>query len=244
MLFTDMGCASFALDLEGHGRSGGLKGYIPDINAVAQDCYEYFMSVKQSQAFAGIPCFLYGESMGGAICLLLHFIDPGAWNGAILVAPMCKISDKMRPPWPVAQILQFLAKFFPTWAVVPAEDLVDKSIKDPVKREIGRNNPLRYAGKPRLGTILALLKTTAYLEEHLHDVDIPFLALHGNADVVTDPSVTQSLYECSKSNDKTIRIYEGMMHSLLQGEYDDNVSIILGDISSWLDIHINGNPCQ
>lgn len=238
MFFTDMGCASFALDLEGHGRSGGLKGYIPDIDAVTQDCHSYFTSIKCKQEFTDLPCFLYGESMGGAICLLLHFKAPKAWNGAMLAAPMCKISDKMRPPWPVAEILTFLAKWAPTWPVVPTKDLVDKSIKDPIKRELGRNNPQRYAGKPRLGSTLALLKTTAYVEEHLQDVDMPFLVIHGDADVVTDPSVSQALFDNAISSDKTIKIYKGMMHSLLQGEYDDNVSIILADISVWLDNHI------
>lgn len=35
--------------------------------------------------------FLYGESMGGAVALLLHKKDPAFWNGAVLVAPMCKV---------------------------------------------------------------------------------------------------------------------------------------------------------
>lgn len=35
--------------------------------------------------------FLYGESMGGAVALLLHKKDPTFWNGAVLVAPMCKV---------------------------------------------------------------------------------------------------------------------------------------------------------
>ena len=35
--------------------------------------------------------FLYGESMGGAVALLLHRKDPTFWDGAVLVAPMCKV---------------------------------------------------------------------------------------------------------------------------------------------------------
>lgn len=239
ILFTQIGCAAFALDLQGHGRSEGLQGYVPDLDLVAQDCYSFFTSIKERQEFKHLPCFLYGESMGGAISLLLHLKDRTAWDGAILVAPMCKISDKMKPPWPLPEVLLFLAGWVPTWAIVPTKDLVDKSIKDPVKRELGRNNPRRYAGKPRLGTVAALLKTTAFLEEHLQDVEFPFLVIHGDADVVTDPSVSKALYEKAKSQKKTIKIYEGMQHSLLQGEYDDNVSIILADISAWLDERIS-----
>jgi acylglycerol lipase len=92
----------------------------------------------------------------------------------------------------------------------------------------------RYAGKPRLGTVIELLRVTASLEKRLKDVNLPFLVLHGDADVVTEPAVSSFLYESAKSEDKTIRIYEGMLHSLIQGEPDDNVAIILEDISSWL----------
>jgi acylglycerol lipase len=30
--------------------------------------------------------------MGGAVALLLHRKDPAFWDGAVLVAPMCKVS--------------------------------------------------------------------------------------------------------------------------------------------------------
>jgi acylglycerol lipase len=29
--------------------------------------------------------------MGGAVALKVHFKQPNEWNGAILVAPMCKV---------------------------------------------------------------------------------------------------------------------------------------------------------
>lgn len=35
--------------------------------------------------------FLCGESMGGAVALLLHKKEPSFYNGAVLVAPMCKV---------------------------------------------------------------------------------------------------------------------------------------------------------
>lgn len=38
-----------------------------------------------------LPSFLFGQSMGGAVALKVHLKQPDAWNGAILVAPMCKV---------------------------------------------------------------------------------------------------------------------------------------------------------
>ncbi|CAM6096587.1 unnamed protein product [Calypogeia fissa] len=130
-----MGYAAVAVDLQGHSRSDGLKGYLPDVDGATQDCSDFFNSVSELEEISGIPTFLFGESLEGAICLLIHFGELKQWNGAILAAAMCKISDNMRPPWPVQQILMFLAYLLPTWAIVPNTDYLDKSMKDPVKRD-------------------------------------------------------------------------------------------------------------
>ncbi|CAM6088392.1 unnamed protein product [Calypogeia fissa] len=234
LLFTDMGYVAMASDLQGHGNSEGLKGYIPDVDGCTQDCLDFFHSVLETDEFRGIPKFLYGESLGGAICLLIHFKQPDQWNGAILAAAMCKISDNMKPRWPLPEILILLAYFFPTWAIVPTKDLVDKSVTHPWKRELARHNPGRYAGKPRLGTVAEFLRVTTVLESRLQDVSLPVLIIHGDEDVVTEPAVSVALYEKAKSEDKTLKMYKGMRHSLLQGETDENVAILVKDITSWL----------
>ncbi|XP_010905633.1 caffeoylshikimate esterase [Elaeis guineensis] len=237
------GFACCALDLPGHGRSPGLRAFLPDLSAVADDCLTYFDSVRRSPELRGLPCFLYGESMGGALCLLIHLRDrrpEAGWRGAVLVAPMCKISDSIRPRWPIPQILTFVARLAPTLPIVPTADLVDKSVKVEAKRKVAASNPLRYRGKPRLGTVVELLRATDDLGSHLTEVTIPFLVLHGSADVVTDPAVSQALYDAARSEDKTIRIYEGMMHSLLFGETDENVALVRNDILTWLDERCGG----
>ncbi|KAI3832982.1 hypothetical protein MKW98_025866 [Papaver atlanticum] len=234
IFLAQMGFACFALDIEGHGQSQGLKAFVPNVDLVVDDCFSFFNSIKQKSEFYGLPSFLYGESMGGAICLLIHFKDPKGFNGAILVAPMCKISDNVKPKWPVPEILTFVAKFMPTLAIVPTADLLDKSIKIEKKKIIGGMNPMRYRGKPRLGTVLELLRVTDYLSTKLSEVSLPFIILHGSADVVTDPEVSRALYEEAKSEDKSLKIYDGMMHSLMYGETDENIEIIRQDIVSWL----------
>ena len=63
----------------------------------------------------------------------------------------------------------------------------------------------------------------------------PMLILHGAADKVTDPQVSKFLYERASSKDKTLKLYEGAYHSILEGEPDDRILEVLSDIISWLD---------
>ena len=35
--------------------------------------------------------FVYGESMGGAVALLIHQKQHNYWSGVVLVSPMCKV---------------------------------------------------------------------------------------------------------------------------------------------------------
>lgn len=61
------------------------------------------------------------------------------------------------------------------------------------------------------------------------------LILHGGADRVTDPRVSRFLYESASSKDKSLKIYEGGFHSILEGEPDGVILAVLDDIVSWLD---------
>jgi alpha-beta hydrolase superfamily lysophospholipase len=68
-------------------------------------------------------------------------------------------------------------------------------------------------------------------------VSLPLLILHGEADIVTDPSVSKALYEKASSSDKKLCLYKDAYHSLLEGEPDEMIFRVLDDIISWLDTH-------
>ncbi|RWW07284.1 hypothetical protein BHE74_00057770 [Ensete ventricosum] len=130
--------------------------------------------------------------MGGAVALKVHFKQPHTWDGAILVAPMCK------------QILICIAKILPREKLVPQKDLAEMSFKDIKKRE---------------------------------QISLPLIILHGEADIVTDPSVSKALYEKTSSLDKKLCLYKDAYHSILEGESDEMIFKVLDDIISWLEEH-------
>ena len=62
----------------------------------------------------------------------------------------------------------------------------------------------------------------------------PFLIQHGDLDRVTDPELSKSLYKEASSQDKTLRLYEGMWHALIAGEPDENVQQVQNDAIQWI----------
>jgi hypothetical protein len=127
-------------------RSHGLRAFVPDLDA-AVGRPPRLLPRGPGAGGARVPVlhfgFLFGESMGGAICLLVHLrTPPEEWAGAVLVAPMCRISDRIRPPWPwpLPKILTFVTRFAPTAPIVPTADLIEKSVKVAAKRVIAARN--------------------------------------------------------------------------------------------------------
>jgi acylglycerol lipase len=80
-----------------------------------------------------------------------------------------------------------------------------------------------------------LLRTSLDLEQRLQEVSLPFIVLHGEADRVTDKSVSEQLLRVASSSDKTIKLYPEMWHGLLYGEPVENSDNVFEDIIDWLD---------
>lgn len=228
------GYGVYGIDHEGHGRSSGSRCYVPNFGNIVADCSSHFTSICEKPQNRGKRRFLYGISMGGSVALLLHRKAPGYWDGAILLAPMCKISDDMRPHPIVVSALTMVCAVAPSWKVIPTPDIIDKVCKDPEMRKEVRSNPYIYRGKLPLKTCHELLMVSLDIEKNLDQVTMPFLVLHGGDDVVTDPSVSKLLFEKASSKDKTFKLYPGMWHALT-AELPDDVERVYADIITWLE---------
>ncbi|KAF1869976.1 hypothetical protein Lal_00017555 [Lupinus albus] len=234
----------------------GIK--VPDLNFDTPNVlHSYKRFMAENPEFHSLPSFIFGQSMGGAIALKMHFKQPKAWDGAILVAPMytMQFADDMVPPKFLTQVLIGMANVLPTLKLVPQKDLAEAAFRDLKKREMTAYNVVAYKDKPRVLTAVQMLKTTQEIERRLEEsppmkgdieitlgspkreVSLPLLILHGEADTVTDPSVSKALYEKASSSDKKLKLYKDAYHSLLEGEPDEMIIQVLSDIISWLDVH-------
>ncbi|XP_059642605.1 caffeoylshikimate esterase [Cornus florida] len=234
--FSTWGYAVFAADLLGHGRSDGLRCYLGDMEKVAAASLSFFLSVRTSESYRHLPAFLFGESMGGAATMLMYFQSPpDTWTGLIYSAPLFVMPENMKPSKVRLFLYGLLFGMADTWQTMPDNKMVGKAIKDPEKLKIIASNPRRYTGPPRVGTMRELARVCQYIQDNFSRVTAPFLTAHGTGDGVTCPTGSKMLYEKAASADKTLKIYEGMYHSLIQGEPDENANAVLGDMRAWID---------
>ncbi len=124
---VEAGYAFVTFDQEGHGLSDGMHILVEDRNNLMKDAHQCFEEAL-AQFPPSTPRFLCGESMGGAVALMLHLDYGIQWTGAVLLAPMVKIVEKMKPPAIAEFILRRLVHVIPTWPVVPSKSLTDVRI--------------------------------------------------------------------------------------------------------------------
>ncbi|XP_054808829.1 caffeoylshikimate esterase-like [Prosopis cineraria] len=225
----------YAMDYPGFGLSEGLHGYIPNFDDLVDAVIEQFTSIKSKPELRRLPKFIMGQSMGGAVSLKVHLKEPNDWDGLILVAPMCKIGEGLIPSPAVLKVLNLLSKVVPEAKLFPKKDLAELSFRDPSKRKLAVYNVISYDDRTRLKTGMELLRAARDIESQVQKVSAPVLIIHGGEDKVTDPALSQFLYEKASSEDKTLKIYEEGYHCILEGEFDDRIFSVQDDIISWLD---------
>jgi alpha-beta hydrolase superfamily lysophospholipase len=79
------GIATFAIDMRGHGLSGGKRGYCDSFGEFLDDAGELARLVQQRAS--GTPAFLFGHSFGGLVAASMAIEHPSPWRGLLLSAP-------------------------------------------------------------------------------------------------------------------------------------------------------------
>ncbi|EYU19116.1 hypothetical protein ABFS82_13G181400 [Erythranthe guttata] len=222
-----------ALDLQGHGLSQGPHDHISDINPLVQDCLQFFDSKRAD--YRNIPHFMYGESLGAAIAILVCLQQRTMrWRGLIVAGAMCEVSNKYKPMWPLEKLLPIAALIAPNWRIWITRAPTSRSYRERWKRVLVERSPNRRScGKPTAGTALQLLRVCDCVREKCADLDVAMLILHGGGDVICDPKGARFLYETAASEDKTLRIFEGMWHQLI-GESNEGAQQVFDTMLEWI----------
>jgi acylglycerol lipase len=93
-------------------------------------------------------------------------------------------------------------------------------------------SPLDYGGWLPARTAGEILNAIARIHSQSRQFRYALLLLHGMDDRVTHPEGSRAFHERAASSDKTLRLYEGLYHGLLEETEKDQV---VSDILSWVE---------
>jgi alpha-beta hydrolase superfamily lysophospholipase len=84
-------------------------------------------------------------------------------------------------------------------------------------------------------TVAEMVRADERLKEEFGQITLPVLILHGTLDKATKPSGSQLFHDRAGSPDKTLKLYEGHYHDLLN---DVGKELVMTDIQAWLEARL------
>uniref|UniRef100_A0A2K5CC40 Monoglyceride lipase n=1 Tax=Aotus nancymaae TaxID=37293 RepID=A0A2K5CC40_AOTNA len=189
----------FAHDHVGHGQSEGERMVVSDFHVFIRDALQHVDSVQKD--YPGLPVFLLGHSMGGAIAILTAAERPGHFAGMVLISPLVLANPESATTFKVlaAKVLNLV---LPNLSLGP----IDSSVLSRNKTEVDIYNS---------------------------DPLICRAGLKGSADRLCDSKGAYLLMESAKSQDKTLKIYEGAYH-VLHKELPEVTNSVFHEINMWV----------
>lgn len=226
-----------APDLPGHGESAGLRGFIHSAEALCDDAVAFIRAARASHP--GLPLFLMGSSMGGAICVQAS-LDADVGKdvcGLVLLAPMLGPPAVSMP----ARIALGLLSATPLCrlALIPSSATDNsKQYADPdIIAEIA-DDELAYKGALRLGSASAAIDLGSLCEATVTQVRCPFFCLTAEREAVLGPASklaaeTMAREAATPAAQRLHRRYDAL-HGILC-EPEPMRSQVVNDIVNWLD---------
>ncbi|XP_035130648.1 monoglyceride lipase isoform X3 [Callithrix jacchus] len=218
----------FAHDHVGHGQSEGERMVVSDFHVFVRDVLQHVDSVQKD--YPGLPVFLLGHSMGGAIVILTAAERPGFFAGMVLISPLVLANPESATTFKVlaAKVLNLV---LPNLSLGP----IDSSVLSRNKTEVDiyNSDPLICRAGLKVCFGIQLLNAVSRVERALPKLTVPFLLLQGSADRLCDSKGAYLLMESAKSQDKTLKIYEGAYH-VLHKELPEVTNSVFHEINMWV----------
>jgi acylglycerol lipase len=226
-LWSKAGIATYAYDQRGFGASP-TRGRWPGTEALVEDART--MAALLRARHPGVPLYIAGESMGGAIALVVADRGTDA-DGLILLAAALRSRDTLGPL--TSGGLWFLAHTVP-WLPAGPTSIDYKPTDNPKTLEKLRKDPLMLR-QPRLDMgygLVDLMDTARAAAEH---VSRPYLMLHGQGDRIVPQGPTRAAIEVMPPRaDSKLAFYKEGYHLLLR---DKEGPTVAADVAAWIGDH-------
>lgn len=222
------GLAVYALDLRGRGKSDGERFWIEKIGDYLDDVQGLMKLAKSREP--GLPVFLLGHSAGGVVSCVYTLEHQAELAGLICESFAFQVPA---PDFALA-VLKGLSHIAPHAHVLRLKN--EDFSRDPKVVQAMNDDPLIAHEVQPTRTVAALVHADERLKKEFPLIKLPVLILHGTADKATMPSGSQLFYDKAGSTDKTLKLYDGHYHDLLN---DLGKEVVMKDIIGWINARLN-----
>jgi alpha-beta hydrolase superfamily lysophospholipase len=221
------GFAVFAVDLRGRGMSEGARFYVEDVAEYVADIHGLILIAKERHP--GLPVYLLGHSAGGVVSCTYALDHQGEIDGLICES----FAFQVPAPGFVLSAIKGLSHITPRLGVLTLH--MKDFTRDPAALAALEADPLTKDETQPAATVAALVRADERLHASLGQITLPVLILHGTEDKATVCRGSEYFHEHAGSADKTLKLYEGHYHDLLN---DIGKEGVLADIVSWIEAHL------
>jgi alpha-beta hydrolase superfamily lysophospholipase len=216
--------AVYAIEHRGHGRSEGRRALIDRLDRAVADLDS--LIVMASGEHPGLPVFLLGHSMGGAVALAYALEHQDRLAGLLLSGPLAALEAAPIHMRVIARVLSALAPGLPLFEI--DAQLVSR---DPKVVKAYVEDPRVYHGKLPVRTVSELAGAIERFPTEAGAITVPTLLMYGTADGLCPIEGSQMLAERIGSDDLTVKAYDGLYHEILN---EPEQGRVLDDICAWL----------
>jgi len=224
-----IGLAVWALDHRGHGKSEGKRGHVDDFDDYLADIGSLIRIAKKDTS--AVKTFLIGHSLGGLIVIDYAEKHGDELAGLVASGPLLRLRMRVSPA--KAFIGKMLSSIAPAFSMDTGLDPNLLSHDQKIVRDYASDPLVHSRASARFYT--ELLRAEHETIRTADKLLLPCLLMQGGADGIVDPSATVDLFKKVASSDKTLKVYDGFYHEILNEPGKESV---LSDIEAWLSARI------
>jgi alpha-beta hydrolase superfamily lysophospholipase len=207
--WAERGIATFAIDMRGHGLSGGKRGYCESFREFLDDAGELAKLVQDRAQ--GTPAFLFGHSFGALVGASMAIEHPSPWRGLLLSGPYIGLAmDVPRVKILAGKVASRLVPAFSQPSGLQGSDMTH----DAARARAYDADPLCFKGT----TARWFTESTAAQDRLLARapaLTMPLYVVMGSQDRVAKVARARAFFDAAGSPDKTWDERPGLFHEVL-----------------------------
>ena len=226
--FAENGIGVMAVDLRGHGRSGGRRGYAAGFSSYLKDVR--VLRQHTLKIHGDVPHFLYGHSLGGNIVTNYLISEDLLPRAAVITSPWFTLSART----PIFKVImaRIIRLLLPGVLVKSDLDAAGLSHDAAVISDYCNDPLVHNTILPRL--FFEIEDQGLKASRSIYKINIPILVMHGSDDPITSVKLTRDFV----MNAGTMTVYRewpGAYHEL---HHELQEREVFEYVLQWMNLHL------